>query len=200
MKKRISFLDLHWLNEPHDKLVKEKSVLISTDPHTDLWNQTYIHETRSNAPILYFENEEEFTLSVKVEFKHLKKYDQCGLVVYITKDCWFKLCVEYVDDVAAKVTTVVTQNGFSDQSSMNISSQIHCMYFRLHHRNFTFLAQNSFNGIHYKDMRLFHLDPLGQRLKIGVYAASPLASSFDAKFTDLIKEGCIWQPYRGEAL
>ena len=198
MKKRISFLDLQWLNEPKDKIIKEKSALISTDPHTDLWNQTYTHEIHHNAPILYFENEENMTLSVKVEFKHLKRYDQCGLVVYITPECWFKLCVEYVDDVVSKLTTVVTQNGFSDQSSMNISSQIHSMYFRLHHRNFTFLAQNSFNGIHYKDMRLFHLDPLGQRLKIGVFAASPLSSSYDAKFTDLIKESCKWQPYQGE--
>ncbi len=198
MKERISFLDLQWLNEPNDKIIKEKSLLISTDPKTDLWNQTYSGHTQNNAPICYFENEEDMSVTVKVEFRHFKQFDQCGLVVYITPDCWFKLCVEYMDDVASKVSTVVTQNGFSDQSSMNISSQIHSMYFRLHHRDFTFLAQNSFNGIHYKDMRLFHLDPLGQRLKIGVFAASPKNSSFDAKFSEFIKEDCLWQSYQEE--
>lgn len=198
MEQRISFLECRWLNEPELKLVKDKSAVICSEPHTGLWNQTYYNETHNNAPVLYFENEEDMTVTVRVDFKHKKLYDQCGMVVYITPDCWFKLCVEHIDDVASKVTTVVTQNGFSDQSSMNISSQIHFMYFRIHHRNFTFLAQNSFNGIHFKDMRLFHLDPLGQRLKIGVYAASPYQSSFDAKFTDLIKEDCLWQPYQGE--
>ena len=198
MEKRISFLDLQWINEPKDKIVKEKSVLISTDPKTNLWNQTYINETHHNAAMLVFEGEDEMTLTVKVDFHHLKKYDQCGLVVYITDGCWFKLCVEAMDAVASKVITVVTQNGYSDQSSMNIASQIHSMYFRIHHRNFTFLAQNSFNGVHYKDMRLFHLDPLGQRLKFGVFAASPLDSSFDAKFTEMTKESCLWQPYQGE--
>ena len=198
MEKRISFLDLHWLNEPKDKIVKEKSVLISSDPHTNLWNQTFTHETHHNAPMLVFDCEDEMTLTIKVDFHLAKKYDQCGLVVYITEGCWFKLCVEAMDDVASKVITVVTQNGYSDQSSMNIASQIHSMYFRIHHRNFTFLAQNSFNGIHYKDMRLFHLDPLGQRLKLGVFVASPLNSSFDAKFSEITKESCLWQPYQGE--
>lgn len=198
MTERISFSDLHWLNEPKDKIVKEKSVLLSTDPHTDLWNQTYTGRTIHNAPMLVFACEDDMTLTVKVDFKFMKEFDQCGLVVYITEGCWFKLCVESMDAVASKVMTVVTQNGYSDQSSMNIGSQIHSMYFRIHHRNFTFLAQNSFNGIHYKDMRLFHLDPLGQRLKFGVYAASPMNSSFDAKFSELTKESCLWQPYQGE--
>lgn len=199
MEQRISFLECRWLNEPNDKIVKEKSMIVSTNPHTGLWNQTYYNTVHNSAPILYFENEEDMTLTVRVDFKHKKKYDQSGMVVYITPDCWFKLCVEYIDDVASKVMTVVTQNGFSDQSSMNISSQIHFMYFRIHHRNFTFLAQNSFNGIHYKDMRLFHLDPLGQRLKMGVFAASPHNSSFDAKFSEFVKDECQWETYEGEA-
>ena len=55
MKKKISFLDLCWLNEPNDKIVKEKSVLISTDPYTDLWNQTYIVKSLNNLTIMYFE-------------------------------------------------------------------------------------------------------------------------------------------------
>lgn len=196
--KKVDMQRCHWLNEPQYYILNENKLIVSTDPFTDLWSRTYYDLIKNNPPILYYHSKEDGTVTVRCEYKFKKKYDQCGLVVYITEDCWFKMCVEYIDNSVSLVSTVVTMNGYSDCSSMNISSDIHSMFFRLHRRGFDFKVENSFDGRHFKQMRIFHLDPLGQQLKVGIYACSPLESSFDAVFTHFTFDACRWDKYKGE--
>lgn len=195
---RVDMRRCHWINEPQYYILNEHKLILETDPKTELWSRTYYNMIKLNAPILYYKSKMDGTVTVRCEFKFKTKYDQCGMVVYITEDCWFKVCMEYIDNTVSLLSTVVTMNGYSDWSSMNVSSDIHSMYFRLHRRGYDFKVENSFNGKHFKQMRVFHLDPLGQQLKIGVYACSPLESSFDAIFSEFNFEECTWKEYRGE--
>ncbi len=188
----------HWLNEPEYYVLTENKLILSTTPFTDLWSKTFYGMTCNNAPILYYNSIQDGTVSVKCTFKHKQRFDQSGLVVYITDDCWFKVCVEYKDISTSRISTVVTMNGYSDWSSMNISSDIESMVFRLHRRGYDFKVENSFDGKRFKQMRIFHLDPLGQQLKVGIYGASPLDSSFDVTFSDFNFDECRWEEYKGE--
>lgn len=194
MKKEVDFTTFRWMNEPQYKIVKDHQAIISSDPFTDLWSKKdkYIHD---NASILYFENEEDFTVSFKVTYNYSQKYDQCGLVVYVTEDCWFKICMEFENDVASRLVSAVTFNGYTDWTNSGISSYIDFMYFRLNHRNFNFVAEYSFDGKNYKHLRGFHMDPLGQRLKVGVFVASLKDSSFDAKFEEFMIDEYLWEEY-----
>lgn len=191
--KKVELTRCHWLNEPKYSIVKDYELILETDPYTDLWSKTVNGVVSHNAPILYYPSVEDGTVTVRCQFKFNKLLDQCGLVVYITDDCWFKACVEYNNEIASHVSTVVTMNGYSDLSSTNISSEINQTYFRLHRRGFDFKIEYSFDGVHYKQMRIFHLDPLGQQLKIGLFACSPYDSSFDATFTDFTYDECQWK-------
>ncbi len=195
---KVDMRRCHWMNEPEYYILNENKLILATEPHTDLWCRTYYDTVRTNAPILYYHSTEDGTVTVRCEFKFKAPFDQCGLVVYITENCWFKMCVEYMDNASSRLSTIVTMNGYSDWSSMNISSDIESMYFRLHRRGFDFKVENSFDGQHFKQMRIFHLDPLGQPLRVGIYACSPLDSSFDATFTQFTFDVCRWQKYKGE--
>ncbi|WP_036830595.1 DUF1349 domain-containing protein, partial [Photobacterium sanctipauli] len=68
--------------------------------------------------------------------------------------------------------------------------------------------ESSFDGVNFKQMRIFHLHKLGETteamgkcnppqtalntVKFGVYACSPLKSSFTATFSDMQLEPCKW--------
>ena len=34
---------LHWLNSPKQYVIADKTIEITTEPHTDLWQRTYYH-------------------------------------------------------------------------------------------------------------------------------------------------------------
>ena len=58
-----------WTREPAACSIGEDSVLITTAPHTDLWQRTYYHFRNDNAPVLQTETEEKyFSFIVKTDF------------------------------------------------------------------------------------------------------------------------------------
>jgi regulation of enolase protein 1 (concanavalin A-like superfamily) len=57
------------------------------------------------------------------------------------------------------------------------------------------LVENSEDGKHYKQMRIFHMHETIERANIGVYACSPLDSSITAVFSELSLGACLWEPY-----
>jgi regulation of enolase protein 1 (concanavalin A-like superfamily) len=57
-------------------------------------------------------------------------------------------------------------------------------------------VENSFDGITFQQMRIFHLFEGEGEVNFGVYACSPLKSSFDAVFTEMKLSECIWEKYK----
>ena len=49
---RIDLSSLQWTREPGGFEVKGDTILITTAPHTDLWQRTYYHFQNDNAPVL----------------------------------------------------------------------------------------------------------------------------------------------------
>lgn len=48
-----------------------------------------------------------------------------------------------------------------------------------------FCIESSYDGINYKQMRIFHLFSANETINIGIYACSPENSSFCAEFTEI---------------
>ncbi len=80
----------NWLNKPANYLITETSVAIETDPGTDFWQRSYYGFRNDNAPALLFSTSANFSLSAKVSFVYKKQFDQCGLIIYLDSDNWFK--------------------------------------------------------------------------------------------------------------
>ena len=196
-----------WIFEPKYHEIEEDKVVIATEPETDLWQRSYYGFRIDNAPALLFEGEDSFTLTVEVSFDYQSQFDQCGLIIYLDCDNWFKASIEHENAEYSRLGSVVTNLGHSDwaTSDIELASKI---WYRLSRRGPDFLIESSINGVNFKQMRIFHLHSLGETtaemgqadppiaaeksVPFGVYACSPLDSSFKAEFTDFKLEPCLW--------
>lgn len=154
-----------------------------------------------------FSSTDNFTFTSKVSFDYKKQFDQCGLIIYIDSDNWFKASIEFENSRFSRLGSVVTNFGYSDWSSANINLPSE-MWYRLSRQGPNFLIENSVDGKNFTQLRIFHLHVLGvtteemgkaehpvdveNSVRFGLYACSPSDSSFVAEFNDLKLEPCGW--------
>ena len=207
----IDFSRAIWLNEPQVSQVTKDAVSITTDPHTDLWQRSYYGFRNDNAPMLQFRTRANFTFSVRADFDYEGQFDQCGIVIYLDSDSWFKASLENEMDALPRLGSVVTNAGYSDWATRDIEPRS-TVWFRLSRRGPDFLLESSLDGEEYRQMRVFHLHVLGETTNemgqadppirpmheapFGLYACSPLESSFTARFSDIRYEPCLWKAHR----
>jgi regulation of enolase protein 1 (concanavalin A-like superfamily) len=206
----VDFTAGKWLNEPKISEVNTHSVSITTEPGTDFWQRSYYGFRNDNAPALQIESIDNFTFTTKVSFDYQSLFDQCGLIIYLDSENWFKASIEYENEHFSRLGSVVTNLGYSDWATSDIPLPNEIWY-RLSRRGSDFLIESSFDGITFKQMRIFHLHKLGETtvemgksnpplpattaVSFGVYACSPLDSSFTAQFTNMRLDPCMWDAH-----
>ena len=84
----IDLNNLRWTREPAGFQVKGDTIVITTAPHTDLWQRTYYHFQNDNAPVLQMKTREKFfSFIVKTDFTQShQRFDQCGIVMYLDSE------------------------------------------------------------------------------------------------------------------
>ncbi len=184
----------HWLNPPKVFERTAGTLTLNTDPNTDFWQRTYYGFRNDNAHafLLPVENTE-FSFSVRVAWKPEKLYDQCGVVIYHDPDNWFKASVELENKTVGRLGSVVTNLGYSDWATTDIDAAIQTMVYRLSRRGPDFYIENSYDGRVFQQMRMFHMHAPLETVNLGVYACSPLKSSFQSEFSDFSLGGCVWE-------
>jgi uncharacterized protein len=187
--------DFRWINKPGACEADSERILITTEPETDFWQRTYYGFSHDSAHAFIMPATHDFTFSVKARFEYGKTYDQCGVVIYQNSDTWFKASVEFENDRYQRLGSVVTNDGYSDWATSDISSELRSLYYRLSRRGADFRIENSLDGIRYQQMRIFHLGGGDGEIHFGVYACSPLKSSFDAVFTEMKISESSWERY-----
>jgi regulation of enolase protein 1 (concanavalin A-like superfamily) len=192
--------EMQWTRRPKQYKITENGVEIITEPFTDLWQRTYYHFRNDNAPLLQLISDEKFfSFCVKTAFDTKVRYDQCGIVMYLDSDNWLKASAEYENDKIQRLGSVVTNNGYSDWSSVDIDASKKEMWFRLSRRGDDFCIENSFDGISYHQMRICHMFAAKDELAFGIYACSSEDSSFKATFSDMEISECKWLAHDGQA-
>ena len=187
-----------WINEPEKYKIDHDKLVFITESKTDFWQRTYYGFQNDNAHAFVFKtNKNEFSFSVSTCFSPKKLFDQCGLIIYVDSENWFKVSVEYDNHDFSRLGSVVTNVGYSDWATMDIrvKRQIQMKY-RLSRRKSDFLIENSQDGIIYQQMRIFHLHKALKEIRMGVYACSPLDSSISAEFSNFSFGKCVWESYR----
>ena len=199
-----------WLNQPQVFEIGDDFVKITTQPDTDFWQRSYYGFRHDNAPALLFESQINFSFTAQITFDYQAQYDQCGLILYLDSDNWFKASIEYENEAISRLGSVVTNQGYSDWATTDIPSTT-CMWYRLSRRGSDFLIESSLDGTAFKQMRVFHLHALGettaemgqrnppepaaQPIPFGVYACSPLNASFEAKFDRFAFGDSVWMAH-----
>lgn len=190
---KFDMKEAFWLFKPQTCEVSDEKVMIKTDPNTDFWQRTYYGFQNDNAPALLIKTEEQyFSFIVKTEFDSQQRFDQCGVIIYQNSDNWFKASIEYENNDIQRLGSVVTNHGYSDWATTDIPTEKKEMYYRLSRRQSDYCIENSYDGIHFKQMRIFHLFEGDGEIQLGLYACSPEDSSFTATFTEIQFTECQW--------
>ncbi len=208
----VDFTTATWIFEPQKSQISTSKVDITTEPETDFWQRSYYGFRNDSAPALLLESAENFTFTTKVNFKYQSQFDQCGLIIYLDSDNWFKASIEYENESFSRLGSVVTNLGYSDWATTDIPLPNEIWY-RLSRRGPDFLIESSLNGLDFKQMRIFHLHKLGDTtvemgkcnpplpadsaVKFGLYACSPTQSSFTASFSEFKLEPSLWLAHQG---
>ncbi len=197
---KVNAKEMKWIREPKQYEVTEDRVEIITEPHTDLWQRTYYHFRNDNAPVLQFETGEQFfSFTVKTDFDTKVRFDQSGIVMYLDSDNWLKASMEYENDKIQRLGSVVTNNGYSDWSSVDVDAAIKFIWFRFSRREDDFCIENSVDGVNFKQMRICHMFHAKKKISFGIYACSPEDSAFKASFSNMEITECKWPAHDGQA-
>lgn len=183
-----------WTRKPKEVKIDGQKVIVTTEKGTDLWARTYYGFQNDNAPVFQIETSEKyFSFVVKTEFESSCRFDQCGVVMYLDSDNWFKASIEYEDEKIQRLGSVVTNHGYSDWATTDISSDIKYMWYRFSRRESDYCIENSEDGIHYKQMRIFHMWEGSGKITYGIYACSPTEGSYQATFSSMQITDCQWK-------
>ena len=185
-----------YYNSPNVDIVNNTLEFI-TEPNTDLWQNTYYGFQHDNAPFVQINIcEKYFSFTTKVKYFSKRRFDQAGIILYLDSQNWLKASVEYENKDISRLGSVVTNNGFFFFATVDISSDIKEMYYRLSRRENDFCIENSLDGVNFKQMRICHLDKANDEISVGVYACSPENSSFKAVFSDMLISDCTWMEHK----
>ena len=197
---KVNAKEMKWIREPKQYEVTEDKVEIITEPHTDLWQRTYYHFRNDNAPVLQLETGEQFfSFVVKTDFETKVRYDQSGIVMYLDSDNWLKASMEFENEQIQRLGSVVTNNGYSDWSAVDVDASVKSIWFRFSRREDDFCIENSVDGVNFKQMRICHMFHAKEKINFGIYACSAEDSSFKATFTDKEITECKWLAHDGQA-
>lgn len=184
---------LRWTREPRQYSIHENEIRIITEPGTDLWQRTYYGFQNDNAPVLQMTTSEKyFSFVVKTEFHSKRRFDQCGVVMYLDSDNWLKASIEYENGEYQRLGSVATNLGYSDWATTDIPASVNAMWYRFSRRESDYCIECSYDGITFKQMRICHMWKGADEIRFGIYACSPEESSFEAVFTRMEMTECKW--------
>ena len=188
---------LVWTRQPERFSVTEEKIEIWTQPHTDLWQRTYYGFQNDNAPVLQMTTDERyFSFTVKTAFESKRRFDQCGVALYLDSENWLKASIEYENEQYQRLGSVVTNHGYSDWATTDIPAEKKEMWYRLSRRESDYCFECSEDGKNFRQMRICHLWEGAGEITFGIYACSPEESSFRAEFTHFEMGECQWLAHK----
>ncbi|MCK5729959.1 MAG: DUF1349 domain-containing protein [Draconibacterium sp.] len=193
LDEKVNLNNFYWLNKPVNFKLNSTGLTIFPESKTDLWQRTYYGFQNDNAPALLTKVKSDFTFVVKTVFSAKNQFDQCGILLYQNSENWVKASIEYENETIARLGSVVTNMGFSDWATKDISATISEMWYRFSRRGQDFYIEYSTDGETYKQMRVLHMHLSIAVVQVGVYACSPVKSGFKANFSEFRIGSCEWQ-------
>ena len=189
--------NLEWTRAPKQYSIEDGRISVVTEPCTDLWQRTYYGFRNDNAPALQMKTEEKyFSFTVKTEFASKRRFDQCGIVMYLNSDNWLKASIEYENEQFQRLGSVVTNLGYSDWATTDIDASVKSMWYRVSRRESDYCIECSEDGVNFRQMRICHMFEGAGEIQFGLYACSPEESSFEAVFTHMEITECMWKPHQ----
>jgi regulation of enolase protein 1 (concanavalin A-like superfamily) len=177
-----------WHCEPASWSLDPATQVLTIEPQaaTDFWQRTHYGFRADNGHFLWTAAAQPFQMTVAVILSPRHQYDQGGLMVRLSPDCWLKTSIEYEDGVINRLGAVVTNGGYSDWSTQNVAADVTRFRLRVTRRGADYLAESRLDGGDWTQLRLAHLgeDTGSATVQCGIYACSPKQAGLIARFHD----------------
>jgi regulation of enolase protein 1 (concanavalin A-like superfamily) len=185
---------LKWHCPPSHWSIHDSRLVVYPDAPTDFWQRTHYGFSADNGHLLHAEMTGDFTLTTRVRFAPVHQYDQAGLMVRCSPDCWLKTSVEFEPGGPNRLGAVVTREGYSDWSTQDFAANRDTLELRITVSGQDVLVEYRAidapgagdNSPRWVQIRLAHLPlPPGRPVQAGLYACSPKGAGFRAEFHHL---------------
>ena len=170
---------MQWFNEPDPWEIKNTVLSMSVTPQSDYWRISHYGFTVDDAPFYYATYGGEFEAKVKVVGEYKERFDQAGLMLRIDHENYIKAGIEFVDG-KFNLSTVVTHKT-SDWSVITLDKTVPYIWIKAVRRLDAVEVFYSFDDKTYTLMRNAWLQD-HIPVKVGLMAACPDGSGFNAKF------------------
>jgi uncharacterized protein len=177
---------LQWLNPPSVWRIDpaRSCLIVEPDTETDFWQRTHYGFRSDNGHLLGAEVSGNVIVTARIRSYPAHQYDQAGLMVRFSSDCWLKTSVEFYPDSPSQLGVVVTNSGYSDWSLEDFpygGELSYCLRIRRNGEDFQVEHATNENGP-WRLMRVAHLfaEP-GHPVLAGFYACSPKALGYRAE-------------------
>jgi uncharacterized protein len=185
--------DLHWFNKPASYNLDSNGLALSTKPETDFWQGTHYGFRRDDGHCLLTPVKGDFSLTTEVSFIPEAQYDQCGLFLRMNSKNWIKVSTEYENPEMSRLGSVVTNLGYSDWATQDVSAdQLH-IHYRIQRTSQDFFIEQSPDGKNWIQIRVTRLHDAPETLDIGIYACSPVGKGFTATFKEIEIGESAWR-------
>lgn len=173
---------LAWINEPTEWKVENNNLCISPIAETDFWQKTHYGFAVDTGHLLSMKIEGDFVCETQVHCSFKNQYDQAGLMVRVNDQCWIKTSVEFEPKEPNRLGVVVTNHGYSDWSTQNVSDDFLNYTLRISRdkSDYTIECKDPTSN-DWIQLRVLHLHDT-PNVEIGVYACSPKGAGFEVKF------------------
>lgn len=176
---------LAWHAPPPRAETGTGGLVLATAAGTDFWQGTHYGFRVDNGHALLAEAPGDFVLSTRVRTRPLHQYDQAGLMVRLSPDCWLKTSVEFEPGEPSRLGAVVTNHGWSDWSTQDLDPDLgRDLAFRITRNGADYLVEAAVAGGRWSQLRLARLHDDGP-VRAGLYACSPKDAGFEASFARL---------------
>ena len=165
-----------------DYEILEDGIKAFATPGSNLFVDPYSGESVVNAPFFYEEVTGDFVLRARVSHDFVSTYDACVLLAFEDEQLWAKACFEYTDYDTHSVVSVMTNGRSDDANSVDVDGNE--VWLQLARRGNVFGIHYSTDGKEYRMARLANL-PMGETIKVGLVAQSPMGEGGDRYFRDV---------------
>ena len=179
---------LRWHNPPPSLRNGTGGLAVETGAATDFWQGTHYGFRIDNGHFLGIPVAGDFVIETRVRTEPVHQYDQAGLMVRLSAECWIKTSVEFEPGHPSRLGALVTNAGWSDWSMQDIAAeQGRDVAFRIARTGSDYLVEAALQPAgRWTQIRLarLHADSGGE-IEAGLYACSPQGAGFRASFAML---------------
>lgn len=175
-----------WYNEPKRwSLVDDGRLLrVEVEAGTNFWQRTRHGRREDNGHFFGVPLDQDFAMRISVRTDPRAQYDQAGVMIRRSAECWMKASVEYETTEQSDLGAVVTNLGWSDWSFSRVAAAPVSRW-RVLRVAGDIVIEGSVGDEEPIPLRIAHLIDADQLVHAGIYACSPRGVGFTAWFSEI---------------